>query len=64
MRRVPLVQRFLADFWIESERLRLEWVAASEGAKWARVVNEMTEQIRKLGPLNWGEECLERREGR
>ena len=29
----------------------MEWVSAAEGEKWARVVNEMTEEIRALGPL-------------
>lgn len=55
MRRMPLVKRLLTDFGIEPERFRLEWVSASEAAKWARVVNEMTEQVRRLGPLNWKE---------
>jgi F420-non-reducing hydrogenase iron-sulfur subunit len=31
--------------------LRLEWVSASEGDKFAKLVNEMTEDVRKLGPL-------------
>jgi len=35
---------------IEPERIRLEWISASEGAKFAALVNEMTEQIKKIGP--------------
>jgi len=35
---------------IDPRRLRVEWVSAAEGEKWARVVNEMTEEIRALGP--------------
>ena len=31
-------------------RLRLEWVSASKGARFAEVVKEFTEDIRKLGP--------------
>ena len=31
-------------------RLRLEWVSASEGARFAEVVKEFTEEIEKLGP--------------
>ncbi len=53
MRRMPLVERLLASFGIEKGRFRLEWVSAAEGAKWAHVVNDMTEQVRRLGPLNW-----------
>ncbi len=32
--------------------MRLDWVSASEGDRFAAIVNEMTEQIRQLGPLN------------
>jgi F420-non-reducing hydrogenase iron-sulfur subunit len=41
----------LSSMGIEKERLRLEWISASEGDKVQRVTNEMVEQIRKLGPL-------------
>jgi coenzyme F420-reducing hydrogenase delta subunit len=36
---------------IEEGRLRLEWVSASEGERFATVVKDMTEQVRKLGPF-------------
>ncbi len=52
LRRVKLLKRVLREFGIAEERLRLEWIAASEGDKVQRVVNEMTEQIRRLGPLH------------
>jgi len=32
------------------DRLRLEWVSASEGARFAEVVSNFTEDIRKIGP--------------
>ncbi|MBM2828569.1 MAG: methyl-viologen-reducing hydrogenase delta subunit [Actinobacteria bacterium] len=35
---------------LENERFRLEWVSASEGTKFAGVMKEFTEEIRKLGP--------------
>jgi F420-non-reducing hydrogenase iron-sulfur subunit len=34
---------------IEPERLRLEWISAAEGARFAEVVTEFTEQVRELG---------------
>ena len=40
----------LEDFGLENERFRLEWVSASEGTKFAGVMREFTEEIRKLGP--------------
>jgi F420-non-reducing hydrogenase iron-sulfur subunit len=48
MRRFTLLQRTLADLGIEKERLRMEWISASEGNHLQHVVNEMTEQLRKL----------------
>jgi F420-non-reducing hydrogenase iron-sulfur subunit len=35
---------------IEKERLRLEWVSASEGSRFVDIANEMSETIRQLGP--------------
>ncbi len=35
---------------LEEERLRLEWVSAAEGVRWARLINEFVEQITRLGP--------------
>jgi len=52
LRRFTLLKRFLKSMGIEPERIRLEWIAASEGDKVQKVINEMTEQVRKLGPLN------------
>ena len=53
MVRMPLLARVLDDLGIEPERFRLEWVSASEGDRFAAVVAEMTEQVRKLGRLDW-----------
>ena len=33
-----------------SDRLKLDWVSAAEGNRFAQIVNEFTEKIRKLGP--------------
>lgn len=51
LRRFKLLKRFLSQMGIEEERIRLEWIAASEGDKVQKVINQMTEQVRKLGPL-------------
>lgn len=51
LRRYLLLRHLLPEYGIEPERIRLEWVSASEGERFARVVNEFTEQIRTLGPL-------------
>ena len=49
-RRINLLKRVLKEFGLEPERLRLEWISASEGDKFAAVVRSMVEEIKKLGP--------------
>ena len=51
-RRIPLLKKMLAQLGIEEERVRLDWVSASEAERFARLVNEMTAQIRRLGPFS------------
>lgn len=49
-KRIELVKKLLHDFGIEPERLRLEWISASEGTIFAAVIKDFTEAIRSLGP--------------
>ncbi|MDI6803882.1 MAG: hydrogenase iron-sulfur subunit [Bacteroidota bacterium] len=51
LRRIPFLKRLIREFGIDPRRLRLEWVSASEGDRFAEVVNKMTEEIRKIGPF-------------
>lgn len=51
LRRFPLMVKMLEQMGIEKERLRLEWISASEGDKFVRVIKELTEKTRELGPL-------------
>ncbi|MDX9859123.1 MAG: hydrogenase iron-sulfur subunit [candidate division Zixibacteria bacterium] len=60
LRRFTLLKRFLRSMGIEDERIRLEWIAASEGDKVQRVINEMTETVRALGPLHLEAMSMER----
>jgi len=48
--RADAINLMLQDFGIEPERFRLEWVSASEGPRFAEIVREMVETVRKLGP--------------
>ncbi len=52
MRRTLLLKKMLAQLGIEDERVRLEWVSASEADRFVSIADEMTEQIRKLGPFS------------
>jgi F420-non-reducing hydrogenase iron-sulfur subunit len=42
----------LAQLGIEDKRVKLDWVSASEGDRFASIVNDMTEQLRALGPIH------------
>ena len=48
---MPLLKKMLSQFGVEDDRVRLEWISASEGIRFAAIVDEMTEQVRKLGPF-------------
>ncbi len=37
---------------VNEKRVRLEWISASEGKRFAEVITEFTDTIKKLGPLN------------
>ena len=52
IRRIALLKNMLSQLGVEDERLRLEWVSASEGGRFVSITNEMTEQVRNLGPFS------------
>jgi F420-non-reducing hydrogenase iron-sulfur subunit len=49
-RRIAMVKKLMEQLGIEPERLRLEWISAAEGDKFAKTIREMTEDLKKLGP--------------
>jgi F420-non-reducing hydrogenase iron-sulfur subunit len=51
LRRMKLFEKLLAQFGIEKERFKLDWVSASEGEKFSKVTKEFVEDVRKLGPI-------------
>lgn len=70
LRRFEMLRRMLCGLGIENERLRLEWISASEGEKVRSVINDMVEKIRLLGPLDlpgrhagWDREMIARGAG-
>ena len=48
-KRVNLMKKLLKECGVAPERLRLEWVSASEGEKFSKVVTEFTEDREGLG---------------
>ena len=52
------LKNVLTEIGINPDRLRLEWVSASEGKRFADVMTEFTEQIRALGPIKFRKKRL------
>jgi F420-non-reducing hydrogenase iron-sulfur subunit len=49
-KRAEAIGLLLEDFGLEPERFRLEWVSASEGPRFAQVMTDMVEAVRRVGP--------------
>ena len=50
-RRLMLLNNMLTQFGIEPERLKLEWISASEGPQFQSAVNGFIDEVTKLGPI-------------
>lgn len=50
-RRIMLLENMLPQFGIESERLKLEWISASEAPQFQGAVNGFIDKVTELGPL-------------
>jgi F420-non-reducing hydrogenase iron-sulfur subunit len=53
LRRYALLRYTLKHMGIEPERLQLVWASAAEGQQLAQAVNQLVDNVRSLGPLNW-----------
>ena len=51
-RRIAMLQDLLETLGIPKERFHFEWVSASEGNRFAELVTDMTEKIKKIGPFD------------
>jgi F420-non-reducing hydrogenase iron-sulfur subunit len=59
MRRFAMLKHTLKALGVEDARVRLQWASAAEGTRLANAINEMVEQVRALGPLNWKDNWVE-----
>lgn len=50
-RRVVLLHELMPQLGIEPERLKLEWISASEAPKFKSAVDNFIDEITRLGPL-------------
>jgi coenzyme F420-reducing hydrogenase delta subunit len=49
-KKVKLAKKLMKKAGIEPQRLRLEWVSASEGERFSKVIKDFVDEIRSLGP--------------
>lgn len=49
-KKIKLTKKLMEHAGMEPERLRLEWVSAAEGQRFAEVMKDFTEQVRSMGP--------------
>ena len=50
-----LARKLLEYVGVNPERLRLEWISASEGMRYAEIMNDFGKKLKALGPLGKGE---------
>jgi F420-non-reducing hydrogenase iron-sulfur subunit len=54
MRRFKLLVRTLSQMGIEPGRIQLVWASAAEGSQLVDTFKRVVEEVRAMGPLNWG----------
>ena len=58
-KKIEMARRLLKEAGVEPERLRLEWVSASEGERFAATISEFTEEIKEMGQIELDKEEME-----
>jgi len=49
-RRIKLLKKLLEEMAVNPRRVRFEYVSASEGQKFAQIVTEFVDELKKMGP--------------
>ena len=52
MTQITLLQKMLEQLGIEPERIKLEWIDKGEAAKLKLAINDFSNELRKMGPVN------------
>jgi DNA-binding transcriptional ArsR family regulator len=50
-----MAKRILEKLGVNPDRLRLEWVSAGEGVRFAEIMNDFSAKVKSLGPLGRSE---------
>jgi len=58
-KKIEMAKRLLKEAGVEPKRLRLEWVSASEGERFSKIMKEFSDEIKALGPVKFEKEAME-----
>jgi len=58
-KKIEMARRLLKEAGVEPERLRLEWVSANEGERFAATISEFTGKIKEMGRLEFEKDKME-----
>jgi len=50
-RRMAILKKLLEYLGIDEKRVRMTWVSAAEGKKFADVIKKITDDVKKIGPM-------------
>ncbi|HPD16122.1 MAG TPA: hydrogenase iron-sulfur subunit [Planctomycetota bacterium] len=56
-RKLQAFRELMSFLGIDPRRFKMSWVSAAEGGKWSALVNEITEEARRLGPFTGYPSC-------
>ena len=59
-RRIMLLKKLLQELGIEEQRVRFEYVSASEGQIYADVISDFVDQLKKIGPNPLNKQVIEK----
>jgi len=51
LQRMNVLSKLLVDLGFDERRLRIEWLAASEGRKFAEIIKDYVGQLKEIGPV-------------
>ena len=55
-KRIAVIKRLLGYLGIDPRRVKLDWVSAAEGNRFAQIVTQFTEEMKMMGPFSLKEE--------
>jgi len=57
-RRFAVINKIFEELGLETERLKLAWISASEGPKFAEITDNFVSDVKKIGPNKTAQEVF------